>query len=1162
MSCHCAFPARRPLPNCPALASHRAKGKGNSQQQSLLLSSYESIPFEIHQHILTYLNPSDLVQVAAASKTLRTVALADPLWKHHVYDVIASSPPVRNPWITPFHAAPSAWQVSFQAPETPPWSFPANLTALAQQSMQNANRKDDNDGIQDLRFDHGIASSHRAQDTAYRIPLGQNRAPPSNISSEVLVPLHPDQYQYEAIKAEEESRRRPPLSAFPGAQSFYEVYVHFLQPVAHLLGWWVSDAPNFGGVLRFVLDLAPDADPQTGKVTSSSNVIGPTIYAQRLHFTNRLAAIDARNRQTFPAVSTSVDASISNRRSRAGVAEQDSNAPMASLDTTLWQALTSFTMPAETYLGPPTILRYDNANTAFNVDIMDPAVRTEPLVTIRWTSVRKRIRAQQSAREKMQEMIIQQAHSMEISGASAPAAAQTGRALPQTTPLGATTQKGEMPYPIARSTMRCWPIHPAERAKVKVELSPRTQPTSPSRPPVLSTASVDSSGDVNMSNAGSSPPPPPQPTSAQLYQSDEVVVPFSGWSLDRPSLLATPSSSSSHDHGDNLFAFDASRSIRASRRRAGLAVANASTDSTASTSAASADEGGNDSPVTDDGDQTPTMEPIGPFDGHVALMHQRHNSTTAFAGPWAPVRGSTTVRVPRVSRDSSQQANESVTRDAEPETETYDHVLFRETAAISSGLRNQLDSDRISLRTQRGVRTFRDADRRHAAFMRASSSVMHAADPRVVFGRDGVEIEHMPAAIFPSPGLLPIVRARASARDRRASLDEEIGDGHSQERRQPRADSAFSKWERDGLETRLDQLHMVPSPPYISFSHPRLGPQPMPSGPRWFPVMGPARLPPWDRQLRCLPRKDLNEDDEERRRRAKGWDYWNDPVPARLDPASYEFDWDSLEGLYAQTYGPHGIELVYVRSRILTAADFGTAASSEGGNVEADGDELNRRRTPVWAPEPLFTSDDMYVDQLIDRSAVVPGARVVEAIKVTGDPNVPRGQVTWRAFVSDPRIRRTPWRPPKPGFRNHLPWPFVETASRWSSNDASRNGSMQADRMTHYGQMGGGGGRGAGAHADEDDIETDEEDAESVDHATDGGATSGSSSAPAGTSAADDDGQLHHPGLVAVGHGRVAGDGFAGAAWASTMVLLSPQEIRVWWQPMMKFAVARKLYGM
>lgn len=192
------------------------------------------------------------------------------------------------------------------------------------------------------------------------------------------------------------------------------------------------------------------------------------------------------------------------------------------------------------------------------------------------------------------------------------------------------------------------------------------------------------------------------------------------------------------------------------------------------------------------------------------------------------------------------------------------------------------------------------------------------------------------------------------------------------------------------------------------------------------------------------------------------------------DPAHLDFDWDAVEGLYSMPYGPHGMELLYVRARQLTSLDF-----------EAD------ERQTARPLEPLLSDDDIYNETRITRDAVCVGARVLEAVKVLGDRDVHRGRVTWRAFIDDPGRSGVTWRAPPDGFRRHTPWPLRP---------------------------------------------------------------------PLATSSED----VRSPGLVLPAHGRVTGGRYEGeeGGWVPALACISSiDEIQIWWQPMYKISVAKKLIG-
>jgi hypothetical protein len=152
-----------------------------------------------------------------------------------------------------------------------------------------------------------------------------------------------------------------------------------------------------------------------------------------------------------------------------------------------------------------------------------------------------------------------------------------------------------------------------------------------------------------------------------------------------------------------------------------------------------------------------------------------------------------------------------------------------------------------------------------------------------------------------------------------------------------------------------------------------------------------------------------------------GVEYEHLPPPPGLDPALPDFDWSSIEGLWAMEFGPWGVEVLHVRSRILTADDF------------VDDPALKERL------EPRLSADAIYHDTQIQRAAVRVGVRVVEAIKVTGDLHIPRGQLSFRAFVDDPARVATPWCAPPPTVRCHTPWPYRAPAAPGSSQETERS---------------------------------------------------------------------------------------------------------------------------
>ncbi|EST05970.2 F-box domain protein [Kalmanozyma brasiliensis GHG001] len=352
---------------------------------------------------------------------------------------------------------------------------------------------------------------------------------------------------------------------------------------------------------------------------------------------------------------------------------------------------------------------------------------------------------------------------------------------------------------------------------------------------------------------------------------------------------------------------------------------------------------------------------------------------------------------------------------------------------------------------------------------------LHANERNAGFSQHTSIMMPSPPVIFPPPALLPAIRLPPWSR-----LDKvQIGMSNIWE-----AMSAERRWLIEGERLTVDSLLMTPPPPYRPWP---IQAHTLESEPRFFPIRNPRRLsalrmPSLVQQslpLETAVPASLSSFAAEAggastsRAPADPILYRHTAPPPQHDPAHVEFDWDAVEGLYSMTYGPHGIELLYIRARELTSLDF------------APDDRL-----PAWPAEPLLSSDDMYEQTRISRrSAARIGARVLEAVKVLGDPNIPRGQITWRAFIDDPGRSAVPWRPPPDGFRRHTPWPLRPPHAISSQDERS-------------------------------------------------------------------------PGLVLPAHGRVAGEGFVGPGWATALACISSiDEIQIWWQPMYKISIAKKLTG-
>ncbi|PWY98877.1 hypothetical protein BCV70DRAFT_29871 [Testicularia cyperi] len=409
----------------------------------------------------------------------------------------------------------------------------------------------------------------------------------------------------------------------------------------------------------------------------------------------------------------------------------------------------------------------------------------------------------------------------------------------------------------------------------------------------------------------------------------------------------------------------------------------------------------------------------------------------------------------------------------QPERQTEgdrQHLIYPLSGTVSIRPTNDSDDGRVQVDV-RPWTPYADAERRNAPFAQPPLTVVP-----------------LPPTIFPSPALMPAIRSPPYSRLQHRT----VGYSGIVEHMSP-----SQRWLVDGEHLQIDSLTMSPPPPYRPWP---IQTHTLDDGPRFFPVRNPPRLSATSRPrpkaqpevsasgkvgssmllsfspgspssggatstapVRSIGGADADYVEYEHER----------PLPTH-DPAHPEFDWSLIEGLYSMTYGPHGLELLYIRARELTHADF-----------------QQDERLPAWPAEPLLSDDDMYIQMRIDRrNASRPGARVLEAVKVLGDPNIPRGQVTWRAFIDDPGRSAIPWRPPPPGFRRHTPWPL--RAPQAISNVDERS-----------------------------------------------------------------------PGLVLPAHGRVAGEGFVGPGWAPALACISSiDEIQIWWQPMYKISMAKKLVGM
>ncbi|UZJ53012.1 hypothetical protein CBS101457_002332 [Exobasidium rhododendri] len=245
--------------------------------------------------------------------------------------------------------------------------------------------------------------------------------------------------------------------------------------------------------------------------------------------------------------------------------------------------------------------------------------------------------------------------------------------------------------------------------------------------------------------------------------------------------------------------------------------------------------------------------------------------------------------------------------------------------------------------------------------------------------------DHMPLPPidFPPPALLPLVR------------DLDLNDSSSSSSSAPDSSSpAFERFLDKGTAFELTAMRMEPCPPYRPWRHLS---QPQPSGLRFFPIRSPPRQPVKPIALRKVQGEDVT--------------YLHDvTIPRHLDPGNFEFDWDCLQGLYGMTYGPWGLEVIYIRSRVLTVHDF-----EPNGALMHEDEKLPRPTGPHgpghifesgtrrlaetlhWKPEPYIDVADLQMSKE-ETDFIRPGCRVIEGVKCSGDANVPRGSISFRAF--------------------------------------------------------------------------------------------------------------------------------------------------------------------
>lgn len=283
------------------------------------------------------------------------------------------------------------------------------------------------------------------------------------------------------------------------------------------------------------------------------------------------------------------------------------------------------------------------------------------------------------------------------------------------------------------------------------------------------------------------------------------------------------------------------------------------------------------------------------------------------------------------------------------------------------------------------------------------------------FGLNLANFLPLPPIDFPPPALLPLIR----------DLDE--GDTGLSERIPAGSSRAFEEFLDLGTGFCLPYMQMEPCPPYRPWPHLS---QPLPSGVRFVPV----HSPPWVPLLR--PTKRIEH---------AGNVTFSHPakLDPHLDPGGEKFDWGVLNGLYSMTYGPWGQELIYIRTRTLTIHDFApddlslsdnlatslylpwsrpTGPHGTGHQRAVEGEDGPLEEGLHWQPEPYIDISDLELPPSYT-TFIRPGCRVVEGIKCTGDANVPRGTVSFRAFSrGQSEDECVPYFPPELTQARHSPW--------------------------------------------------------------------------------------------------------------------------------------------
>ncbi|KAG8948457.1 hypothetical protein FRC00_008591, partial [Tulasnella sp. 408] len=149
-------------------------------------------------------------------------------------------------------------------------------------------------------------------------------------------------------------------------------------------------------------------------------------------------------------------------------------------------------------------------------------------------------------------------------------------------------------------------------------------------------------------------------------------------------------------------------------------------------------------------------------------------------------------------------------------------------------------------------------------------------------------------------------------------------------------------------------------------------------------------------------------------------------------------------GIYVAPYGSHGWEFLLVRVRELTEDDFRVTWPWEGSMAVAPSDAIQVTSEPKWdslhshlgpfsgmVPEFPMSSEPVRVS----RDHVRRGSRILEGIKIKGDPSIPGGQRAFIAFLDDPLVQSEALQEAEETFpdvsperADELPWPFVSRA--------------------------------------------------------------------------------------------------------------------------------------